>query len=317
MPLPEHLEAVRAKVSNWGRWGEDDQAGTGNLLTPEAARRGAASVRSGRRFSLALELGPGGPQIGQPARRINAQLSMSTVNERDEGVPGVWLASDDRVTMSTAAGTHVDALSHITYDGLMYNGFPASNVSQAGAATCGIETMPPIVSRALLLDVAGVHGVDGLDLVDPGYAITGDDLDAAVTQAGVTVQPGDVVLVRTGEMRYFLAGRRERYAVGADFHFPGLSIHSVEWMHSHDVAAAFTDTYAYEVFPPHSPDWSDTLAVHMLHLRDMGLIQGQNWNFEELATDCGADGQYDMLLLAAPEPITGATSSPVNPIAVK
>ena len=67
-------------------------------------------------------------------------------------------------------------------------------------------------------------------------------------------------------------------------------------MHDHDVAAAFTDTYAYEVFPPPSPDWSDTLAVHMLHIRDMGLIQGQNWDLEALAADCAADGQHDMLL---------------------
>ena len=318
MPLPDHLEAIRAKVSNWGRWGDDDQIGTGNLLTPEAARRGAAAVRSGTRFSLALDLDLMGPQIGQPPRRLNALLTMTTINERDAAAPGMWRGSDDMVTMSTAAGTHVDGLAHITYDDLMYNGFPASNITAStGAKTCGIETMPEIVSRGILLDVARVHGVDGLDQVDPAFAITAADLDAAVEQAGVTVEPGDVVLVRTGFMRHFKAGNRDLYAKGDQYRFPGLSMHSVEWMHEHDVAAVFVDTYPLEVFPPSAPDWSDALAVHMLHIRDMGLIQGQNWDLEALAADCATDGQYDMLLVAAPEPITGACSAPINPVAIK
>ena len=318
MPLPPHLEEIRAKVSNWGRWGDDDQIGTGNLLTPEAALRGAAAVRSGRRFSLALHLGQDGPQVGGTARRLNAFLTLTTLNERDPAAPGMWEGTDDMVTMSTSASTHIDGLAHVTYDGFMYNGFPASNITvSAGATTCGVETLPEIVTRGVLLDVARVKGVDGLDEVDPAYAITGADLDAAAAQAGVDVQPGDAVLVRTGYMRHFKAGDRKRYALGDRYRFPGLSMHSVQWMRDHDVAGAFVDTYAYEVFPPASPDWSDTLAVHMLQIRDMGLIQGQNWDFEALAADCAADGRYDHLLLAAPEPITGATSTPVSPVAVK
>ncbi len=317
MPLPDHLEPLRARVSNWGRWGDDDQLGTGNLLTPAAAQRGAAAVRSGRRLSLAVALDSGGPQVGQPPRRINPLLTMLAINERDRHAPGIWASSDDLVTMCTCAGTHIDALSHVTYDGAMYNGFPATNVTaSAGATTCGAERLPAIVTRGILLDVAAAKGVDGLDEVDPGYAITAEDLDLAADRAGVQVEPGDAVLVRTGEMRHFRAGRRKRYALGDDYRFPGLSVHTVDWLHRHDVAAAFTDTYAYEAFPPPSPDWSDTLAVHMLHLRDMGLLQGQNWDLEDLAAACAASGRHDFLLLAAPEPITGATSAPVNPVAV-
>jgi kynurenine formamidase len=318
VPLPDHLEAIRAKVSNWGRWGDDDQIGTGNLLTAEAAQRGAAAVRTGRRFSLALDLAADGPQVGQPPRRMNPFLTMTTLNERDAHTPGMYAASDDLVTMSTCAGTHIDGLSHVTYDGFMYNGFPAANVTvAAGATTCGVETLPPIVSRGVLLDIAALKGVDGLDEVDPGYAITAADLDAAADRAGLTMQTGDVVLVRTGEMRHLKAGDRQRYALGDRFRFPGLSVHSIEWFHAHDVAAVFADTYAFESFPPPSPDWSDTLAVHMLHIRDMGLIQGQNWDLEELAADCATDGRCEFLLVAAPEPITGATSAPVSPVAVK
>ena len=122
---------------------------------------------------------------------MNAFLTLTTLNERDPAAPGMWAGTDDLVTMSTAAGTHIDCLSHVTYDGCMYNGFPASNITaSAGATTCGAETLPEIVTRGVLLDVARVKGVDGLDEVDPAYAITGDDLDAAAAQAGVEVQLG-------------------------------------------------------------------------------------------------------------------------------
>ena len=82
------------------------------------------------------------------------------------------------------------------------------------------------------------------------------------------------------------------------------------------VAGAVNDTYAYEVFPPSLPDWSDCLAVHMIHVRDMGLLQGQNWDLEELADACAERGSGEVLLVAAPEPLVGATSAPVAPVAV-
>lgn len=318
MPLPAYLEEIRAKVSNWGRWGDDDERGCANLLTPESLRRGLEAVVDGRNLSLAVPLDQDGPQVGQPARRLNAMLTLTSLNERDRFAPGIWAGTDDMVTMSTAAGTHIDALSHITYDGLMYNGFPADSITaSAGATRCGIEKLPPIVTRGVLLDIARLKGVERLDQVDPGYAITAQDLDAAADAAGVMVQPGDALLVRTGQMRHFHGGDRRAYAVGDQARLPGLSVHTIAWLHAHDVAAAFTDTYAYEAFPPPSPDWSDCLAVHMLHIRDMGLVQGQNWDLEALADDCAADGRATFLLTAHAEPITGASSAPVRPVATK
>jgi len=315
--LPGELSELAAKVSNWGRWGDDDELGCGNLLTAEAARRGAAEVRSGRRVSLAAALRADGIQVGQPARRYNPILTVTSLNERDPFAPGIWQGTDDMVTMSTCAGTHVDALSHVSYDGYLYNGVPTSAVTaQAGATKLGAEKLPDIVTRGVLLDLPHVKGVAGLDEIAPGYAITGDDLDEAADAAGVTITPGDVVLVRTGEMRHHRAGDRRRYAVGVDFQLPGLSVHSIEWMHRHDVAGAFTDTYAYEAFPPSMPDWSDTLAVHMIQLRDMGLLQGQNWDLEDLSVACAEEQRWTFLLVAAPEPIVGATSAPVAPVAI-
>jgi len=329
MPLPGELAGLAAKVSNWGRWGDDDELGCGNLLDDAAARRGTESVQSGRRLSLAVELRADGVQVGQPARRYNPILTHTSVNERDKYAPGMWEGTDDLVVMSTCAGTHLDALSHISYDGLLYNGFASTEVTPSeGAKKLGAEKLPPIVTRGVLLDVARAKSVDGLDLVDQGYAITGDDLDAAAELAKVDVQPGDVVLVRTGEMRHYRADPRTpmepvqntsrwRYAVGTgEAKLPGMSIHSIEWLRDHDVAGCMNDTYAYEVFPPSMPDWKDCLAVHMIQVRDMGLLQGQNWDLEDLSVACAERGSGAFLLLAAPEPLKGAASTPVAPVAV-
>ena len=317
MSLPEELVELERRVSNWGRWGDDDQLGCGNLLTPEATRRGVASVRTGERITLAVDLKADGIQMGQPARRYNPILTVTSLNERDQYAPGIWEGTDDVVFMSTCAGTHMDALCHVSYADRLYNGFPTSAVTaQYGASVLGAERLPDIVTRGVLLDVARVHGVDCLDELDVGYAITSDDLDAAAELARVDVQPGDVVLVRTGMMRHYHQGDRVRYATGREHSLPGLSVHSIEWMRNHDVAGAFTDTYAYESFPPTQQDWSDCLAVHLLQIRDMGMLQGQNWDLEALSEACAEAGRGDVLLLAAPEPLTGASSTPVAPVAV-
>lgn len=315
--LPANVEEVRARVSNWGRWGDDDQRGCGNLLDEEAARRGVACVREGRAIDLALDLGPDSPQVGQPKHRTNPELEMQIVNERDPHAPGVWLCSDDSVRMSTSAATHVDTLAHVSYDGLIWNGFPATTISpETGASVCGAETLAPIVTRGIVVDLPRLRGVDGLDEIDPGYALTGDDLDEAFDAAGLTPAPGDALLIRTGAVRHLHAGKRELYTLGDSFRFPGPSLASVEWVRRHDVAVVVTDTYAYEAFPPPSPDWSDTLCVHMLQIRDMGVIQGQNWDLEQLSAACAAASRWDVLLTASPEPIVGATSTPIAPVAV-
>ncbi len=317
MSLPAELVELAQRVSNWGRWGDDDQLGCGNLLTPDATRRGVAAARTGERIGLAVDLKADGIQMGQPARRYNPILTVTSLNERDQYAPGIWEGTDDVVFMSTCAGTHMDALCHVSYGDQLYNGFPTSAVTaQYGASVLGAERLPDIVTRGVLLDVARVHGVDCLDELDVGYAITGGDLDAAAELARVEVQPGDVVLVRTGMMRHYHAGDRVRYATGSEHSLPGLSVHSIEWMRNHDVAGAFTDTYAYESFPPTQTDWSDCLAVHLLQIRDMGMLQGQNWDLEALSEACAEAGRGDVLLLAAPEPLAGASSTPVAPVAV-
>src|SRR5205823_5096206 len=208
MALPEEFHDLARKVNNWGRWGDDDERGTLNLITADVVRRGAATVKKGRAFSLAIPLSVDGPQTGAIPGRSNPVRTMLSVNEPFTGDEAEISISDDVVFMGLQAATHWDSLAHVSYDGRMYNGHPASAVSEQGAAHLGIDRVGPLVSRGVLLDVARTLGVPRLE---GGHGITPEDLDAAAGQAGVTVQPGDVVLIRTGQIQLLHAGRRREY----------------------------------------------------------------------------------------------------------
>jgi len=306
--LPQDFHDLARKVSNWGRWGDGDERGTLNLIDSDARRRGAACVRTGKTFVLALPLNEDGPQTGVIPGRDNPAHRMVAVNQAYTGDPDDFATSDDAVSMGLQAATHWDALAHVSYGGRLYNGFPASTITEAGAAHCGIDKAGPIVSRGVLLDVARARGVDRLD---GGSAVGAADLDAACDLAKVTIEHGDVVLLRTGQIRVLHAGDKDAYGHPS----PGPGIDAVGWFRDHDIAAVATDNLTFEVFPCERPDVF--LPVHLLDLRDMGLTQGQNFDLEALAADCADDSVYSFLLEASPQPFTAATGSPVTPVAMK
>ncbi|TML64100.1 MAG: cyclase family protein [Actinobacteria bacterium] len=308
MALPPEFHDLAKKVNNWGRWGDDDEIGTVNLVTPEVIRRAAACVRTGRTFSLAIPLSLDGPQTGYVPGRINPLRTMVTVNTPFTGDPSEFCTSDDIVVMALQAATHWDSLAHVSYDGRLYNGFPAGSVDASGASRCGIDKISTLVSRGVLLDLALAKGVDRLD---GGYALTAGDLDAACELARVRVEPGDIVLLRTGQMQLLKRGDKLAYAAPT----PGPSTMTVEWFHDHDVAAVATDSLTFEVFPCERKD--ALLPVHLLHLVEMGMTQGQNFDLDALAADCAGDGVYEFLLDASPQPFVRGLGSPVNPVAVK
>jgi len=310
MPLTPELKELARRVSNWGRWGPDDQRGTLNLIDAAAVLRGRDAVRTGRPFSLAIPFDRAGPQwdnVNMP-ERVNPELRTHTVNLSFTGDAADFTTSDDSFRMGSQAATHLDALSHAGYEGLLWNDTPNSVVTADGAARLGIEHVGALTTRGVLLDIARLHGVDHFD---DNYAISGDDLAAAADATGITIASGDAVLVRTGQMHFLRAGDKERYSHPS----PGLSTKSIEWIRDHDVALVATDSLTFEVYPPEDP-WV-FMPVHMIHLRDVGLTQAQNWNLDDLAADCAADGQHDFLLVATPLPLTGAVGAPVAPTAIK
>lgn len=305
--LPPEFHEIAKRVNNWGRWGRDDEIGTLNLVTDEVVRAAAATVRTGRRIPLALPLEQNGVQTGLIPGRVNPLHTMVQINQEIFG-PGTVATSDDAVTFGLQAATHWDALTHVSHSGHLYNGRPAGTITaHGGAHFSGIDKVRHLVSRGVLLDVARVHGVDRLP---GGHAVTPEDLAAAEELGHVTVGAGDIVLVRTGQIQLCLGGDKHGYG----FPSPGLSLRTPEWFHARDVAAVANDTLTFEIFPPEIEDlW---LPVHALDLVEMGMLQGQNWNLEELSTACAEEGRYAFWLSAMPEPFVGATGTPVAPVAV-
>jgi kynurenine formamidase len=324
--VPSAFTDLARRVSNWGRWGADDQLGTLNFIDAAARLRGVAAVHDGDAFPLGLPMSEAeGIQMGFIEGRVNPTRSMICVNNPLSPDPEWIASSEDVVTFAMQCATHWDGLAHVSYGagpdgGKLYNGYPASSVTEAGTTKLGIHLIGSLVSRGLLLDVARAKG---LEVLDGGYPITPDDLDAACELGKLTVEPGDVLLVRTGQAAHLaLPGRPglagappKRDLIAYTWPTPGLTLATTEWFHAKDVAAVATDTMVLEVYP--CEDKNLYLPVHLIHLVEMGMTQGQNWFLDELADACAADGRYEFLLDATPLPFTNGLGSPVNPVALR
>lgn len=312
MALPDDLKAVAEKVSNWGRWGDDDQIGTLNLLDAGARKRGAGAVVTGESFQLALPLDARAPQTGGIPGRMNPVHTLTSLNKAWTGDPANYTDSDDMAIVSMQGATHWDAISHVSYEGLLYNGFTVDTINaERGATKCGIHKTPPIVGRGVLLDVARLQGVDRLE---PGYAVSPADLDAALDRTGVDLVVGDIVLVRTGQIQVARAARTNEEKDAYRIQTPGIGWRCIEWFRAHDVAALAIDNLTLELFGELDDAF---LPVHCIHLRDIGLCQGQNFDLEALAAACAGDGRFDFLLSATPVKFTGALGGPVTPVATR
>lgn len=312
--MADPIREAGAKYRNWGKWGADDELGTLNYLTPAMIVRAAGLVKRGRVFSLAIPFDSTGPQINQPRRFNPIHRMILTGPDFTSGAvkrPGGVGFADDMVIMALQCGTQWDALSHCFLDDKLYNGYDANLVGSDGAKKNGMEKMARgVVARGVLLDIPRVKGVEWLE---PGYAITSDDLEAAVAAQRATVGTGDALLIRTGQMAMCKAkGGWGDYAGG---NAPGLSFHSAGWVHERQLAAVATDTWGMEVRPNEIPDSYQPL--HQVFIPNMGLLVGEIFALDELAVDCAQDRVYDFLFVAPPLPITGAVGSPVNPLAIK
>ncbi|MEU0312112.1 cyclase family protein [Nocardioides sp. NPDC006273] len=311
------IAEVAARVSNHGRWGDDDVLGTMNFLDEAKRIEGASRVQRGVTFSLAQSYDGNGPQMGW-RRRMNPIHTMLVSGLDAEfgpvDMPHGFGGSDDYVVMPLQASTQWDGLGHIFDHGVAYNGRRAGSVvTSEGDQVTGIETVADrIAGRGVLLDVGRVLGENG-ELPD-GYAITVDDLEKTIAAQGETsaVGRGDIMLVRTGQLSRV---RRDGWGSYAGGDAPGLSFTTAEWLHEREIAAIATDTWGFEVRPNEFENAFQPL--HQVVIPHMGLFIGEMWDLEDLGADCAIDGVYDFLLAAAPVPVTGAVGSPVNPIAIK
>ncbi len=322
---------VADDVRNWGRWGDDDEVGTLNFITAEKVAEAAGCVTTGRVIPLGGDFGSSGPQ-GAFKFRQNP-VHVMTVDGGDartlcEYAPD-WLRNsvaqevssffidnpfrfnDDMIVMPLQAATQWDALAHVYYEDKLYNGFPADSVTSFGAKHCGIDKVDAkgITSRGVLLDVVAHRGEDVF--CQPGRPITPAELDDIAAKQGVSIGRGDVVVVHTGWWTRFLA-TGDGAEAGA-----GLDWTCASWLHDHEVAAVAADNLMVEDPDPANGVEGTFLPMHMLCLRDMGLMLGEYWDLGGLAADCAADGLYEFQLIAPPLKVVGAVGAPVSPIAIK
>jgi len=308
---------VAARCRNWGRWGADDALGTVNFITAEKRVQAAALVRKGVTISLSQSFDMDGPQKGWRRRTNPVHTMIDSGTDAACGVQGFphgFGGADDVIFMPLQASTQWDGLGHIFDHGKAWNGRPAGEVvTGAGDQVTGIEHLAsPVVSRGVLLDVGQVCGENG-ELPD-GFAITDEHLTTTITAQGPTstVGRGDIVVVRTGRLA---RARREGWGDYAGGDSPGLSFTTADWLHRTEIAAIATDTWGFEVRPNELPDAFQPL--HQVVIPNMGLLIGEMWDLDTLASDCAADGVYEFLLTAPPLKVTGAVGAPLNPIAMK
>lgn len=303
MPRPT-FEALFAQVNNAGRWGADDERGTLNWITPAVRQAAAGEVRSGVTVSLAREMVHGEPPGGFGPIEVEVQILSDSVLGPSDG-SAVWAAERTSLFYHGWAYTHIDALSHMpSYRGRGYNGVPLSHDPPAGQRRNSVAAMRDgVVTRGVLVDLPRLRGVD---YVAPGGAVTAQDLEAWERRAGVRIQPGDVVLLRSGRW----SGPATSAGVSGS---AGIHPSTAAWLHERGVAAlgdeGGTDTSPTAVAGINSP-------LHVLALVAMGMPLIENLDLEALAERSAAEGRWTFLFVLAPLDVRGATGSPANPLAV-
>lgn len=292
------VERWMEELSNWGRWGPDDQLGALNLITPAKRREALALATEGLVVSLARQ-----PQVLPASATPAGERPASAFWHRDFLIPQNGIAIENiSIFYHGEVHTHLDALCHFGYKGRLYNGVSFAEVvnAETGCTQMGVHNLQEgIVSRGVLLDIPRLKG---LPYLEPGTAVTPDDIVAWEAQAGVRVGPGDVVLLHTG--RWLRPPDRQDPTAG--WH-PAV----VPWFKERDVAVMGSDGTQDAVvfddfrFPVHVPALV-ALGVHVIDAADLTAVA-------ELAAQLN---RWEFLFVAAPIRIPGNTGSPFNPVAI-
>jgi kynurenine formamidase len=305
-------------LSNWGRWGPDDQLGTVNLITDAKRRAAAGLVRHGRAVSCAwpIDTTEHPDDAGTAPRRLMVSTGQGLADPHRVPPPGHsapprHAGAGEQITLYPHGFrlTHLDALAHQFWDGRMYNGRPAELVTSAlGATELDITALRDgVVTRGVLVDAALHRGVDWLP---PRSGVTPDELDAFLSERGIEVEPGDAVLLRTGYGAKVAAQGQDtiRQTGRAGWHAACLP-----WLRAHDVALIGTDT-STDSSPSGYPAVRN--PVHLVGIVAMGLAVLDNCELERLAATCRELGTWTFQFTVAPLAFTGTTGSVVNPLAL-
>jgi kynurenine formamidase len=310
LPTEQDVLKMMDSLSNWGRWGNDDQLGTLNLITPDKRVKAARLVQEGVGVTCARPI----------VTEITADTTFQPLRFMVDSGEGRDSDSPERLLQRRGASefigmvfhgytiTHVDTPAHYFWNGRIYNGRSCNLItSREGAQVESVDLLHDgVVSRGVLLDVAALRG----RWLSPGEGVLPEDLEAAEKAQGLRVEPGDILLIRTGYYaRRLKEGPRHPLKEGS----PAAHVACAPWFHERGVAMLGTDTHN-DVTPPPYPRIGN--ALHVVALVTMGMWLIDNGNLEELALACTARRRWEFLLTIAPLRFPGATGSPVNPIAL-
>ncbi len=291
------------RVSNWGRWGADDERGALNYLTPELVTAAVGLVRDGRTISLSRSLNTEHePDNPEPA---DHHMTMLGGREHPEGL--AFAKDYIGVDYHNDSHTHLDALCHVSYDDSLYNGRSADSVSATGAALETVEALKDgLVGRGVLLDIPRARGVSWLE---PGDSVLPGDLSESEDRQGVRVEEGDILLIRTGHAsRLDELGPWDTASTKA-----GLHPSCAEFMAERRVAALGCDGNSDT-----APSFTEGVGfpIHVLALTALGVHLLDYLHLDELGSACEEAGRWEFLFVGAPLRIAGGTGSPLNPIAI-
>ena len=298
----QDFDRLMKELSNWGRWGKDDQMGAVNLITPAKRKQALSTVKEG--FSVSMARAAEMEKAVDNPRPITHQMSLG----RGGSIPttGIGGASDSLlVSYHGSVHTHMDSFCHRTYNGQMYNGMPVDEITMQACNKGSIFAWKDgIITRGVLMDIPRLKGVDYLE---PGTRIYPEDLDAWAKQAHFKAMPGDVVLIRTGRW-----ARRDAKGAWDTSQFAGLYMTCAKWLHEHDAAILGSDG-AEDVHPSGIEGIPE--PVHALVLIAMGMPIFDNLDLEAVSKEAAKRNRWDFLVTASPVAVPGATGSPLNPIA--
>jgi kynurenine formamidase len=292
-------------------WGPDDEIGALNRMTEASKEAILSQIKSGKTYDLSVEYFVGMPSfhsLGDPAYQYwLTHTPRGTVVENPNGLGREMNEkvsyTGDAISMYTHMGTHIDALNHFGLNGKIWNGFSADeHLGDKGWKKTGAETIPPIIARGVLIDVAAYKGVS---VLDHNYRVNADDLKAALQKQKTVLNPGDVVLIRTGQAQF--------YKDAGKFldEYPGINLDAVNWLvEDQQVMLLGADNLSFEAFPPERTD--NWVPVHTYLLAEKGVMFIEQLFLEALSKD----QVYTFAFIAASLKLKGASGSPMRPIAL-
>ena len=291
-------------------WGPNDEIGTLNMMTEASKLQILSRIASGKSYDLSVEYFVGMPSfhaLGDPPYQYwlthtpNGTI-VDNPNGKGEAMNRKVSYTGDAISMYTHMGTHIDALNHFGLNGKIWNGYsPEEHLGDKGWKKTGAETIPIIIARGVLIDIRSAKG----ERLLPNYRITAEDIKEALEKQHLALQPGDVVLIRTGQAQY--------YQQASEYldNYPGISLDAVKWLvEDQQIMLLGADNLSLEAYPPERAD--NWVPVHTYLLAEKGMMFIEQMNLEPLAED----RVFEFAFIASSLKLRGASGAPMRPIAL-